>query len=98
MKKILIFLISYAVAFGILAAVIHFSNKTDLSIFMYALAIIMAIAGWRFINFITPAFFLWLPLGGWLIYVSVKFIVSGVLGLFIVPYHIAKFVIDNTDS
>ena len=35
MKKILIFLISYAVAFGILAAVIHFSNKTDLSILLH---------------------------------------------------------------
>ena len=52
----------------------------------------------RIYQFYYTSIFLWLPLGGWLIYVSVKFIVSGVLGLFIVPYHVAKFVIDNTDS
>lgn len=46
--------------------------------------------GWRFFNKITPSFFLWLPLFGWIIYFGVKFLLSAALGLFIAPYTIWK--------
>lgn len=95
MKKALVFLISYAVALGILIAIINFGGDNGSSIYLVTL-LIMAVAGWRFINFITPSFFLWLPLGGWVIYFIIKFLISGMLGIFILPYHVAKLILDHT--
>lgn len=46
------------------------------------------IAGWRFLNKITPEYFLFLPFIGWLIYFIVKMFISGILGIFILPYRI----------
>ena len=46
------------------------------------------IAGWRFLNKITPQYFLFLPIIGWLIYFIVKLFISGLLGVFILPYRI----------
>lgn len=48
------------------------------------------IYGWRFINFITPAMFVWMPIAGWIIYFVIKLFVSAFLGLFIIPYQITK--------
>lgn len=46
------------------------------------------IAGWRFLNRITPEYFLFLPIIGWLIYFMVKFMISGFVGIFILPYRV----------
>ena len=94
-KHALVFLISYTVTLEILIAIINFGGDNGSSIYLVTL-LIMAVAGWRFINFITPSFFLWLPLGGWIIYFIIKFLISSMLGIFILPYHVAKLILDRT--
>lgn len=46
------------------------------------------IAGWRFLNNLTPQHFLFLPIIGWLIYFAVKYMISGLIGWAILPYRI----------
>ncbi|MBO5104153.1 MAG: hypothetical protein J6B74_03715 [Ruminococcus sp.] len=94
MKKIIIFLISYVVTFGIVALVAGLASSAGEGIAIVFLTV-LTIFGWRFINFITPSYFIWLPLAGWVIYIIVKCIVSAFLGIFIIPYHVAKMIIER---
>jgi hypothetical protein len=48
------------------------------------------VAGWRYLNKITPHFFLFLPIIGWIIYFFVKYAISAMIGPFILPYIIYK--------
>ncbi len=82
--KMLAYLIVYLIAFGLVALSIAIPFIAPIT------ALFAIIYGWRFINFLTPAMFVWMPIAGWLIYFTVKFFVAAILGLFIVPYHIAK--------
>ena len=69
------------------------SQNRDLPIMSYIMffyAYSSLVAGWRFLNRITADYFLFLPIIGWLIYFVVKFLISGCLGVFILPYRIYK--------
>lgn len=44
------------------------------------------VAGWRFLNKITPQMFLFLPIIGWVIYFFVKLFISALIGFFVLPY------------
>ena len=69
------------------------SQNRDLPIMSYIMffyAYSSLVAGWRFLNRITADYFLFLPIIGWLIYFMVKFLISGCLGVFILPYRIYK--------
>lgn len=48
--------------------------------------------GWKALNRITPDMFLWMPLKGWIIYFTVKFILSIIIGMFVAPFQIAKMI------
>jgi len=48
------------------------------------------VAGWKTLNRITPSFFLFLPLIGWVVYFAVKFLLSGFLGVFMLPIRLFK--------
>ena len=97
MKKAGIFILFYAISFAILGFVLEFVTTTGSTSVVLITISVIAVFGWKFINFIQPAYFLWLPLGGWVIYCIVKFIISGMVGMFVVPYHISKSVIDKLD-
>ncbi len=86
--KMLTYLIVYLIAFGLVALSIEISFIAPIT------ALFTIIYGWRFINFLTPAMFVWMPLAGWLIYFTVKLFVAAILGLFIVPYQIARSMIN----
>lgn len=59
-----------------------------------ALVVIIACAffGWKALNSIQPAMFLWMSWVGWLIYFSIKFFLSAVIGLFVAPFKIGKWI------
>jgi len=43
-------------------------------------------------NKIQPTMFLWMLLMGWLVYFLIKFFLSAVVGLFVAPFVIGKFI------
>ena len=59
-----------------------------------ALVVMLAcsIFGWKALNRIQPAMFIWMSWIGWLIYFSVKFILSALIGLFVAPFKLAKWI------
>lgn len=59
-----------------------------------ALIVMLAcsIFGWKALNRIQPAMFIWMSWIGWLIYFSVKFILSALIGLFVAPFKLAKWI------
>lgn len=59
-----------------------------------ALIVILACAffGWKALNSIQPAMFLWMSWTGWIIYFCVKFILSAIIGLFVAPFKIGKWI------
>lgn len=89
MKRFLTFVLAYVVMFGVVALAISLGSSIGGPL---AIIVVLALAipGWKFIDFITPDLFVWMPLAGWIIYFIVKFIISAFLGIFIVPYHAAK--------
>lgn len=46
--------------------------------------------GWSFLSRITPDIFLFLPLIGWLVYITIKLPIAMFVGFFITPYKIYK--------
>ena len=57
-----------------------------------ALIVILACSffGWKALNSIQPAMFIWMSWLGWIIYFCVKFILSAIIGLFVAPFKIGK--------
>lgn len=53
------------------------------------------VAGWKSLTMIQPNIFLIMPLVGWVIYFVIKGLISLLLGIFILPYRIAKFIISK---
>lgn len=48
--------------------------------------------GWSFLNKITPAMFLFLPIGGWILYFTFKLVLASLIGIFVMPYKIYQIV------
>lgn len=60
--------------------------------FLIVVYLIFSIFGWKALNKITPRVFLILPLIGWVIYFLVKFFLSMIIGTFVTPFVIAKWI------
>lgn len=52
--------------------------------------LICTIFGWKALNRIQPVMFLWLPIAGWIIYFTIKFVLSALVGLFVAPFVIGR--------
>lgn len=48
--------------------------------------------GWSFLNKITPAMFVWMPLIGWVIYFVVKLLVAYFVGLIALPIKLFQWI------
>ncbi len=59
------------------------------------LAIVCAFFGWRVLNAIQPAMFLWMSWVGWLFYFAIKFFLAVVIGLFVAPFSLGKTISDK---
>lgn len=52
--------------------------------------LICAIFGWKALNQIQPAMFVWMSFMGWIIYFLIKFVLSALVGLFVAPWMLGK--------
>lgn len=48
--------------------------------------------GWKTLNSIQPVMFLWMSWTGWIVYFVIKFILSAIIGLFVAPFKIGKWI------
>lgn len=46
--------------------------------------------GWKTLNKITPDIFVFMPIGGWIIYFVIKFLLSIIVGAFATPIYLGK--------
>ena len=63
--------------------------------FLYSLFWACAPWGWSALNRLTPQMFLFLPVIGWLIYFFVKFWISAIIGVFMAPFQVFKYIRDT---
>lgn len=85
-KCIIIGALTAIIYIAVLAVAGYISSQT-FDAFIY---IVFAYFGWKMLNRVQPAMFIWMPLIGWAIYFAVKFILSAVIGAFVAPVVIAK--------
>lgn len=57
-----------------------------------ALAVICGFFGWRALNRITPNIFLFMSWVGWLFYFTIKGSLAFLIGLFVAPFQISKWI------
>lgn len=55
-------------------------------------------SGWRVLNKITPAMFLWMPLVGWIIYFAIKLVLAYCIGLIALPIQLFRDIKALTDA
>lgn len=53
--------------------------------------------GWKSISFIQPKIFLIMPVVGWVVYFTIKAILGVLLGIFVLPYQIAKLILNTME-
>lgn len=54
--------------------------------------IVCAYFGWKALNVITPNIFLFMPIGGWILYYVIKGILSFFIGFIVAPFQIGRLV------
>lgn len=95
-KNIVLTLIAGSIGFLIAYSNMQSSNlpaSARISSFLFNTYLFAGIPfGWAALNRITPAFFLTLPLVGWVFYFTFKFILSGMVGLVALPMAVVKIV------
>ena len=55
--------------------------------------IMCAYWGWKYLNLIQPKMFLVMSIFGWVIYFTIKFIISTMAGVFVFPYQTIKTIL-----
>lgn len=74
----------------ILPTILWLSTSSSSDIVTLIIGGIGAIFGWKALNKIQPDVFLIMPVVGWLIFFLVKLILSFIIGIFVMPFVIAK--------
>ena len=88
MGRIVITVISALIVYGIL--IIGLNSQSNAVLFITLL--VCGVFGWKALNKITPQMFLFLPIGGWIIYFLIKALLSCLIGGIIAPFQIGKMV------
>lgn len=88
--RIVLTIVAAVVIYGIFLIVANMDS------FVGALIILAVCAyfGWKVLNFITPNFFLILPIGGWIIYYIIKGVIAFFIGFIVAPFQIGKRISD----
>ena len=84
--RVLITAISALIIWGLMVVFIY----ADIPIITLAIAGVCSFFGWRVLNRIQPAMFLWMSWVGWLVYFVVKFFIAVAIGFFIAPFIFGK--------
>lgn len=82
------------IVWGMLMGLI--ATRTDEGSIIFFL--ICGIFGWKALTRIQPSMFLWLNLTGWIIYFMVKGILSCLIGVFVAPFQMGKYVADHVNA
>lgn len=88
MKKSIVLSVLFAI-FGMVLCVAVYKGAVGL---LFGICLGGIPTGWKTLNKITPAMFLWLPLVGWIIYFFIKLSLSCTIGVYTFPYSIYKWV------
>ncbi len=88
--KLCMILVLYLVIFGLIFAMFNIFQNATAPILIMGLALI--VCGWRFLNRITPAMFIILPVGSYIVYLMVKIVLSFLCGIFVAPFVIANWI------
>ena len=75
-------------------ALYFFNNKIDKDQISFTLShkiglfygFCSLVAGWKYLNKLTPQMFLFLPIVGWVIYFITKLLISAMIGIFVLPF------------
>ena len=86
MGRFLITAVCCVAIWGLLLAL--FMTRTDFGVI--AVALVFSYFGWKALSMIQPAMFVWMPIGGWIIYFCVKFLISFVIGIFVAPFVLGR--------
>ena len=90
--KVVFIAVFYVVFFAVFGIVVALSMDAQSPVFAFVYAAIFAYYGWKSLNRITPNIFLIMPIIGWVIYFTIKFILAYFIGVVIAPFKIAKSV------
>lgn len=83
--RVVLFIVFALIIWGLMSAAININEFVCL-----ILAVALGYFGWQQLNKITPALFVWMPIGAWLVYFLVKGILSVLIGYFVAPFWLAK--------
>jgi len=64
----------------------------EIQVISFIIIGVCVIFGWKALNRIQPAMFLWMSWVGWVIYFFVKLTIAAIIGFFIAPFIIGKMV------
>ena len=84
----------YAILYVVLLAIILIWWSID-NESTSILVLICAFFGWRALNQIQPAMFLWMSWLGWIIYFVLKFMLAAIVGIFVTPKVIGDSIYAN---
>lgn len=62
------------------------------------IAVVLGFFGWKSLNKIQPDIFLFMPIIGWVIYFFIKGALSIVIGTFVAPFILAKYVANSVQQ
>ena len=82
---ILIICMLYLIVLGIFLIMVELTGAAAGIAF-----VVLAYFGWRALSKIQPQMFIIMPVGGWLIYILVKGLLSIMIGIFVAPFVIAR--------
>lgn len=82
---ILIICMLYLIVLGVFLTMVELAGAAAGIAF-----VVLAYFGWKALNRIQPRMFIIMPVGGWLIYILVKGLLSIMIGIFVAPFVIAR--------
>lgn len=86
----------YAVIFGLFMLTMQLFGNAEMIGIVYA--VIFGVFGWKALSRIQPSIFLFMPIGGWVIYFIVKGVLAITIGIFVAPFVIAKKVAETVQA
>lgn len=69
-------------------------GETALSIISVIIVVVWGYFGWKALSFIQPNIFLIMPIAGWIFYFVIKAVLGMLIGIFVLPYQIAKLILN----
>ncbi len=87
----------YIIYFLMMALIgsLNLGESTVTGIIGIVLFVVWGYFGWKSISFIQPNIFLIMPIVGWIIYFTIKAFLGVILGIFVLPYQIAKLILNR---